>query len=104
MAVVSRLLSLFPLLTLPRSRLLPSIRVPFAKRSFHDYWVQKTPEGLSLRIPILKARRHLGAISSRGDRAENQDRFKVGLMNELTTSDGREPFYFAIIDGYHSMM
>jgi len=53
-----------------------------------------------MRIPILKARHHLGALTSRGDRAENEDRFRVGLMNELRTPDGREPFYFAIIDGY----
>ena len=69
------------------------------KRIFHDYWVQKTPEGQSLRIPILKARHHLGALSSRGDRAENEDRFKVGVMNKLTGPEEHEPFYFAIIDG-----
>jgi hypothetical protein len=52
-----------------------------------------------MRIPILKARHHLGALSSRGDRAENEDRFKVGVMNKLTGPEEREPFYFAIIDG-----
>src|ERR1700738_2070234 len=72
-------------------------RIP--KRQFHDYWVQKTPEGMSLRVPILKARHHLGALSSRGDRAENEDRFKVGLMNKLSPNDERQQFYFAIIDG-----
>jgi hypothetical protein len=69
------------------------------KRIFHDYWVQKTPEGQSMRVPILKARHHLGAMSSRGDRAENEDRFKVGVMNKLTGPEEREPFYFAVIDG-----
>ena len=68
-------------------------------RMFHDYWVQKTPAGVSMRIPILKARHHLGALSSRGNRAENEDRFKVGLMNKLSSVDERQPFYFAIIDG-----
>src|ERR1700733_15025332 len=66
------------------------------RRRFHDYWVQKTPDGVSWRVPILKARHHLGAISSRGDRAENEDRFKVGLMNKLSPFDERQPFYFAI--------
>jgi hypothetical protein len=70
------------------------------QRQFHDYWVQKTSEGLSLRVPILKARHHLGAMSSRGDRAENEDRFKVGLMNKLSSEEEHQPFYFAIIDGY----
>jgi len=74
----------------------PSIQ----KRMFHDYWVQKTASGQQMRVPILKARHHLGALTSRGDRAENEDRFKVGLMNKLTTSVERQPFYFAIIDGY----
>ena len=69
------------------------------RRMFHDYWVQKTPTGVSMRIPILKARHHLGALSSRGNRAENEDRFKVGLMNKLSSVDERQPFYFAIIDG-----
>src|SRR5271154_6583124 len=72
----------------------------YPRRQFHDYWTQKSPGGLSLRVPILKARHHLGALTSRGDRAENEDRFKVGLMNKLTTSVERQPFYFAIIDGY----
>lgn len=70
-------------------------------RAFHDYWTQRTPEGQSLRIPILKARHHLGALTSRGDRAENEDRFKVGVMNKLSEDEERQPFYFAIIDGYH---
>jgi hypothetical protein len=69
------------------------------KRIFHDYWVQKNPNGQSMRIPILKARHHLGAMSSRGDRAENEDRFRVGIMNKLTGPEEREPFYFAVIDG-----
>lgn len=73
------------------------------KRMFHDYWVQKTPTGVSMRIPILKARHHLGALTSRGNRAENEDRFKVGLMNKLSPVDERQPFYFAIIDGYDIM-
>ena len=69
------------------------------RRFFHDYWTQKSPSGVSLRIPILKARHHLGALSSRGDRAENEDRVKVGLMNKLSEIEERQPFYFAIIDG-----
>ena len=75
-------------------------RQVLGKRMFHDYWVQKTPAGVSMRIPILKARHHLGALTSRGNRAENEDRFKVGLMNKLSPVDERQPFYFAIIDGY----
>jgi len=78
-------------------------QVAVRRRLFHDYWVQKTPAGVSMRIPILKARHHLGALSSRGNRAENEDRFKVGLMNKLSAVDERQPFYFAIIDGYHSL-
>src|SRR5262245_56023626 len=99
MAILSRTL---PLSLLKISRHLLDFshsRGPLLKRGFHDYWMQKTPEGVSLRIPLLKAHHHLGAGTSRGDRAENEDGFKVGLMNELTTPDGREPFYFAIIDG-----
>ena len=69
-------------------------------RAFHDYWTQRTPAGQSLRIPILKARHHLGALTSRGDRAENEDRFKVGVMNKLSENEEQQPFYFAIIDGY----
>lgn len=69
-------------------------------REFHDYWTQKSPTGLSLRIPVLKARHHLGALSSRGDRAENEDRFQVGVMNKLSETEEHQPFYFAIIDGY----
>lgn len=57
-----------------------------------------------MRVPILKARHHLGAISSRGDRAENEDRFKVGLMNKLSIAEEHQPFYFAIIDGYTSLL
>ena len=72
------------------------------RRGFHNYWTQKTPEGQSLRIPILKARHHVGALSSRGDRAENEDRFQVGLMNKLSDIEEHQPFYFAIIDGYGS--
>ena len=72
----------------------------FVKRSFHDYYTQKTPEGLSLRVPILKARHHLGALSSRGDRAENEDRIRVGLLNKLSEDPEHQPFYFAIVDGY----
>lgn len=70
-----------------------------AKRSFHDYYTQKTPEGLSLRVPILKARHHLGALSSRGDRAENEDRIRAGLLNKLSENPEHQPFYFAIVDG-----
>lgn len=70
------------------------------RRFFHDYWVQKGQNGVNLRVPILKARHHLGAISSRGDRRENEDRFKVGLMNKLSETEEHQPFYFAIIDGY----
>lgn len=70
------------------------------KRDFHDYWTQKSPSGLSLRVPILKARHHLGAQSSRGDRAENEDRLKVGVMNKLSEIEEHQPFYFAIIDGF----
>ena len=73
------------------------------KRHFHDYWVQKGQNGVNLRVPILKARHHLGAISSRGDRAENEDRFKVGLMNKLSVAEEHQPFYFAIMDGYISV-
>jgi len=69
------------------------------KRQFHDYWVQKGQNGINMRVPILKARHHLGAMSSRGDRAENEDRFKVGLMNKLSVEEEHQPFYFAIIDG-----
>jgi len=57
-----------------------------------------------MRVPILKARHHLGALTSRGDRAENEDRFKVGLMNEVVTTEGLPPFYFAIIDGYEASL
>src|SRR5208282_5206982 len=74
---------------------------PCQRRSFHDYWTQKSPSGVSLRIPILKARHHLGALSSRGDRPENEDRFKVGLLNKLSDIEEHQPFYFAIIDGYY---
>jgi hypothetical protein len=70
------------------------------KRDFHDYWTHKSPSGLSLRVPILKARHHLGAQSSRGDRAENEDRLKVGVMNKLSEIEEHQPFYFAIIDGF----
>jgi hypothetical protein len=70
------------------------------RRQFHDYWVQKGQNGINMRVPILKARHHLGAMSSRGDRAENEDRFKVGLMNKLSVEEEHQPFYFAIIDGY----
>ena len=72
----------------------------FVKRSFHDYYTQKTPEGLSLRVPILKARHHIGALSSRGDRAENEDRIRVGLLNKLSEDPEHQPFYFAVVDGY----
>src|SRR5271170_122715 len=101
MEVCCRHLSRLPGLSKQIHHLVPAdLRHYVQKRGFHDYWVQKTPEGQSLRIPILKARHHLGALSSRGDRAENEDRFKVGLMNKLATTDERQPFYFAIIDGY----
>jgi hypothetical protein len=70
------------------------------RRWFHDYWMQKATNGVALRVPILKARHHLGAMSSRGDRAENEDRFKVGLMNKLSETEEHQPFYFAIIDGF----
>jgi hypothetical protein len=74
------------------------------RRTFHDYWTQKAATGQSLRIPILKAHHHLGALSSRGDRAENEDRLKVGVMNKIGATDEQQPFYFAIIDGYPSQL
>ena len=101
MASCCRHLPRLPLYRSLTHRLTPlDSRHVLQKRGFHDYWTQKTPSGVSLRIPVLKARHHLGALSSRGDRAENEDRFQVGVMNELSETEEHQPFYFAIIDGY----
>lgn len=69
-------------------------------RSFHDYY---TPKGHpEIRIPIAKAKGHLGVFSSRGDRPTNEDRYQVGVLNKLANrvDSNSTIFYFAMIDGH----
>ena len=67
-------------------------------RNFHDYWTQTTKEGQQFRIPLMKAKQHLGTFTSRGTRRENEDRIKFGFLNQLSADHQR--FYFAVVDGH----
>lgn len=70
------------------------------KKTFHDYYTPKDhPE---VRVPIAKARAHLGVCTSRGDRPTNEDRYQVGTLNKLANrlETNRTIFYFAMIDGH----
>lgn len=69
-------------------------------RHFHDYYTPQNQPGL--RIPIAKAKAHLGVFSSRGDRPTNEDRYQVGVLNKLARrlDSNSTIFYFAMIDGH----
>ncbi|BFZ55823.1 Protein phosphatase 2C 6 [Savitreella phatthalungensis] len=70
------------------------------RRRFHDYYTPADrPE---VRIPIAKAKAHLGIYSSRGDRPTNEDRYQVGVLNKLANrlDASSTIFYFAMIDGH----
>ena len=72
------------------------------RRHFHDYYTPRDrPE---VRIPIAKAKAHLGLCTSRGERPTNEDRYQVGTLNKLAArSDNTSNstiFYFAMIDGH----
>lgn len=70
------------------------------RRSYLDYYTPKDhPE---VRIPIAKARAHLGLYTSRGERPTNEDRYQVGTLNKLANrlDTNKTIFYFAMIDGH----
>lgn len=69
-------------------------------KAYHDYYTPKDhPE---VRIPIAKARAHLGLYTSRGERPTNEDRYQVGTLNRLANrlDTNKTIFYFAMIDGH----
>ncbi|CCG83721.1 protein of unknown function [Taphrina deformans PYCC 5710] len=73
---------------------------PLSRRPFHNYYTP--PDHPEVRVPIVKARHHLGVFSSRGDRPTNEDRYQVGTLNRLANrlDSNSTIFYFAMIDGH----
>ncbi len=75
----------------------------FCKRCFSDYWSGTTREGTSFRVGVLKAPSHMGAVTSRGSRPSNEDRFRVGVLDNVAlkkADTGPLAFYFAVMDGH----